>query len=83
MGIQSHHFMADKWGKMKTLKGFIFLGSKITMYGDCSHKIKRCLLLGRKILTNLDRVLKGRDIALQTKICRVKGMAFSSSHVQI
>ena len=52
------------------------MGSKITTYGDCSHKIKRCLLLGRKVKTHLDRVLKVRDIALQTKICRVKGMAF-------
>ena len=55
---------------------FIFLGSKITANGDCSHEIKRCLLLGRKVMTNLDSILKSRDIALPTKVCLVKDMAF-------
>ena len=55
---------------------FIFLGSQITLDGDCSHKIKRCLLLGRKVMTNLDSVLKSRDIALPTKVCTVKAAVF-------
>ena len=55
---------------------FIFLGSKITADGDCSHEIKRHLLLGRKIMTNLDSMLKGRDITLPTKVCLVKAMVF-------
>ena len=60
---------------------FIFLGSKITADGDCSHEIKRCLLLGRKVMTNLDSILKIRDITLLTKVCLVKAMIFSSDHV--
>ena len=55
--------------KMETVRDFIFLGSKITTNGDCSHEIKRCLLLGRKAVTNLDSVLKSRDITLPPKIC--------------
>ena len=55
---------------------FIFLGSKITADGDCSHEIKRCLLLGRKVMTNLDSILKSRDITLPPKVCLVKGMVF-------
>ena len=55
---------------------FIFLGSKITADGDCSHKIKRLLLLGRKVMTNLDSILKSRDITLSTKVCLVKAMVF-------
>ena len=55
---------------------FIFLGSKITADGDCSHEIKRYLLLGRKVMTNLDSILKSRDIALSTKVCLVKAMIF-------
>ena len=55
---------------------FIFLGSKITADGDCSHDIKRCLLLGRKVMTNLERILKSRDITLPTKVCLVKAMVF-------
>ena len=55
---------------------FIFLGSKITADGDCSHEIKRCLLLGRKVMTNLDSRLKSRDITLPTKVCLVKAMVF-------
>jgi len=61
---------------METVPGFIFLGSKITVDGDCSHEIKRCLLLGRKTLTNLDNALKSRDITLPTKVHIVKGMVF-------
>ena len=63
---------------MDTVTDFIFLGSKITADGDCSHEIKRCLLLGREAMTNLDNVLKSRDITLPTKIHIVEAMAFSS-----
>ena len=62
---------------METLSDFIFLGSKITADGDCSHEIKRCLLLGRKVMTNLDNILKSRDITLPTKVCLVKVMVFT------
>ena len=55
---------------------FIFRGSKITVDGDCSHEIKRCLLLGRKVMTNLDSILKSRNITLSTKVCLVKAMVF-------
>ena len=55
---------------------FLFLGSKITMDGDCSHEVRRCLLLGRKAMTNLDSVLKSRDITLATKLCIIKAMVF-------
>ena len=61
---------------METVTDFIFLGSKITAYVDCSHEIKRCLFLGRKAMTNLDSILKGRDITLLTKVCLVKAMGF-------
>ena len=61
---------------MKTVTDFIFLGSKITADGDCSHEIKRCLLLGRKVMTNLDNILKSRDITLLTKVHLVKAMVF-------
>ena len=61
---------------MKTVTDLIFLGSKITADGDCSHEIKRCLLLGRKAMTNIDSVLKSRDITLLTKVHIVKAMAF-------
>ena len=63
-------------GKWETVADFIFLGSKITAYGDCGHEIKRCLLLGRKVMTNLDSIFKSRDITLSTKVCLVKAMAF-------
>ena len=66
---------------METVRDFIFWGSKITADGDRSHEIKRCLFLGRKTMTNLDSILKSRDIALLTKVYLVKGMVFSSSHV--
>ena len=65
---------------METVTDFIFLGSKITVDGDCSHDFKRLLLLGRKTMTKLDSILKLRDIALPTKVCLVKAMV-SSSHV--
>ena len=61
---------------IETVADFIFLGSKITADGDCSHEIKRCLLLGRKAMTNLDNILKSRDITLSTKVCLVKAMVF-------
>ena len=61
---------------METVRDFIFLGSKITADGDCSHEIKRCLLLGRKVITNLDSILKSRDITLATKFRLVKAMVF-------
>ena len=61
---------------VETVSDFIFLGSKITVDGDCSHEIKRCLLLGRKVMTKLDSILKSRDITLSTKVCLVKAMVF-------
>ena len=64
------------WEKAKTVAGFIFLGSKITADGDCSHKIKRCLILGKKAMTNLDSILKSRDVTLPTKVHIVKTMVF-------
>ena len=67
-GIWSHHFMANRWETVETVSDFIFLGSKITADGDCSHEIKRYLLLGRKVKTNLDSMLKSRDITLPTKV---------------
>ena len=62
--------------KVETVKAFIFLGFKITVDGDCSHEIKRCLLLGRKAMTDRDSILKSRDITLPTKVCIVKAMMF-------
>ena len=61
---------------VETVSDFIFLGSKITVDGDYSHEIKRCLLLGRKVITNLDGILKSRDITLPTKVCLVKAIVF-------
>ena len=66
---------------VETVSDFIILGSKITADGDCSHEIKRHLLLGRKVMTNLDNILKSRDITLPVKVCLVKAMVFSSGHV--
>ena len=66
---------------VETVADFIWGGSKITADGDCSHEIKRCLLPGRKVMTNLDSIFKSRDITLPTKVCLVKAMVFSSSHV--
>ena len=62
--------------KVETVKYLIFSGSKINVDGDCSHKIKRCLLLGRKAMTNIDSILKSRDITLPRKVCLVKAMVF-------
>ena len=70
--------MANNGETMETVTDFIFLGSKITADGDCSHEIKRRLLLGRKVITNLDSTLKSRDITLLTKVHKVKAMVFSS-----
>ena len=67
--------------RMETVTDFIFLGSKITADCDCTHEIKRPLLLGRKAMTNQDSILKIRDIALLTKVCLVKVVVFSSTHV--
>ena len=61
---------------VETVSDFILLGSKITADGDCSHEIKRCLLLGRNVMTNLDSILKSRDLTLPTKVCLVKTMVF-------
>ena len=63
-------------GKWWKLADFIWGGSKVTADGDCSHEIKRCLLLGTKVMTNLDSILKSRDITLPTKVCLVKAMVF-------
>ena len=64
--------MGKQWKQWLT----IFLGSKITADGDCSHEIKRCLLLGRKVMTNLDSILKSRDVTFPTRVCLVKAMVF-------
>ena len=79
-GIQSHHFMANRWGNNGNID-FIFWGPKLTADGDCSHEIKRCLLLGRKAMTNLDSILKSRDITSPTKVCLSQSYGFSNSHV--
>ena len=71
-----HNFVASKWIMMEIVRDFILGGSKITADGDCSHEIKRHLLLGRKVMTNLDSILKSRDITLPTKVCLVKAMVF-------
>ena len=68
--------MANRWGKMETVRDFVFLVSKITADGDCSHEIKRHLLLGRKAVTNLDCILRSRDITLPTKVRLVKALVF-------
>ena len=68
--------MANRWETMETVTDFIFLGSKITADADCSHDIKRCLLLGKKSMMNLDSILKSRDTTLPTKVCLVKAMVF-------
>ena len=68
--------MGNRWGTVEIVSDFIFWGSKITADGDCSQKIKRCLLLGRKVITNIDSILKSRDITLPAKICLVKAMVF-------
>ena len=75
-GIWFHHFMANRWENSGSVTDFILGGSKITADGDCSHEIKRRLLLGRKVMTNLDSILKGRDITLPTKVHLLKAMVF-------
>ena len=75
-GIWSHHFMGNRWGNVETVSDFIFLGSKITADGDCSHEIKRRLLLGKKVMINLDSIFKSRDITLPTNVRLVKAMVF-------
>ena len=68
--------MANRWETVETVTDFIWGGSKITANGDCSHEIKRRLLIGREVMTNLDRLLKSRDITLSTKVRLVKAMVF-------
>ena len=68
---------------VEIVSDFIFLGSKITADGDCSHEIKRCLLLGRKVMTNLDSILKSRDVTLPTKVCLVKVFQWSCMDVRV
>ena len=75
-GIRSHHFMGNRWGNSGNSVRLYFGGLQITADGDCSHEIKRRLLLGRKIMTNLDSILKSRDITLPTKVRLVKAMVF-------
>ena len=73
-GIQPHYCMANRKGKVERVTDFLFLGSQITVDGDCSHEIGRQLLLGRKVMANLDSVLKSRDVTLLTKGCIVKAI---------
>ena len=75
-GIWSHYFMGNRGETMETVSDFIFWGSKITADGDYSHEIKRRLLLGRKVMNNLDSIFKSRDITLPTKVRLVKAMVF-------
>ena len=75
-GIWFHHFMGNRWGNSGNSVRLYFWGSKITADGDCSHEIKRRLLLGRKVMANLDSILKSRDITLPTKVRLVKAMVF-------
>ena len=77
MGLMpSHHFMGNRWGNSGNSVRLYFLGSQISADGNCSHEIKKCLLLGRKVMTNLDSLLKSRDITLPTKVRLVKAMVF-------
>ena len=75
-GIWSHHFMGNRWGNSGNSVRLYFGGSKVTADGDCSHEIKRHLLLGRKAMTDLDSILKSRDITLPTEVHLVKAMVF-------
>ena len=75
-GVRSHHFMANRWGKNGNSERLFFLGFKITADGDCSHETKTRLLLGIKVMTNLDIILKSKDVTLLTKIHLVKAMVF-------
>ena len=76
MASSSHHFVANRWETVETVTDFLFLSSKITTDGDLSHEIKRCLLLERKVMTDLDNILKSRDITLPTKVHLVKAMVY-------
>ena len=71
-GIWTHHFMANRWEAMETVTDFVFLGSKITADGDCSREIRRCLLLGRNVMTNLYSILKSRDITFHQRYVKSK-----------
>ena len=89
-GIWSHHFMGNRWGNSGNSFRLYFLGSKITADGDCSHEIKRCLLLGRKVMTKLDSIFKSRDVTLPTKVHLVEAIVFPvvmyetvSGHVRV
>ena len=75
-GIRSHHFMANRWGNSQNSVRLSWGGSKISADGDCSHEIKRCLLLGRKAMINLGSILKSRNITLPTKLPLVQAMVF-------
>ena len=75
-GIRSHRFVGNRWGNIGNSVRLYFLGSKITADGDCSHEIKKRLLLGRKVMTNLDSIFKSREITLPTKVHLVKAMVF-------
>ena len=75
-GIRSHHFMGNRWGNSGNSVRLHFFGLQFTAHGDCSHEMKRHLLLGRKVMTNLDSVFKSRDITLPTKVRLVKAMVF-------
>ena len=75
--------MTNRWETVETVTDFIFLGSKITADGDCSHEIKRRLLLGRKVMTNLESILKSRDVTLLKKACLVKAMVFQLSCMNV
>ena len=74
--MRSHHFMANNGERVKMVRDFIFGGFRITADGDCSHEIKRHLLLGRRVMTNLDSILKSRDMTLSTNVHLVKAMVF-------
>ena len=75
-GIWSHHFMGNRWGNSGNVSDFNFLGSIITADGDCSHEIKRCLILGRKVMTNLYSIFKSTGITLPSEVRLVKAMVF-------
>ena len=81
--VASHCFMGNRWGNNGNSDRLYFLGSKITADGDCSNEIKRCLLLGRKTMTNLDSVLKRRDITLPKKVHIIKAMVFLWSCIDV
>ena len=81
LNIQKMKIMANRWETMETVTNFIFLSSKITADHDCSHEIKRYLLLGKKAMSNQGSILKSRDITLPTEVCIVQSYDFSSGHV--